>query len=467
MKKLLLLLLLPLWLQGQVIKDEYICTYIGRPTIQAANNNAISVSCPDQKVYKYNKPQLRWDEITTTAQGQWYLSKGEKGDPGPTGAQGLTGPIGNTGATGPAGSQGVPGVCPPCNGGAFPFTIVVASGGDDRGALQMAINKNASDNLPVYLIGNLKTSGEIQVNKTNFKLTIIAYGAKLNSTNSNAFTFFKRTLPTDNSDANIYVIAQFIIEGLAMQGSTSQNGFDLGASYNSRYSDLEFDGLNQSLILRFALNTTVENCEAINCLNPFTASIGNWTGASNSNSQSNHTSFTHCRAYMPNGGGQAFLIFASSGCSVRDCIVEGGSVTNGIFFDSNLSTVVRDATIENVHFECVNGASGAFIKLNFGAGTITIKKAYGQYSALFLDASSSTNYTIVDISDIPWWVLKSGKLIKRQGDVTLKLDNIIVEGPTHITGANVMSFIDNSGTTYRTPYYYEDPTGKLKINNQR
>ena len=64
-------------------------------------------------------------------------------------------------------------------------------------------------------------------------------------------------------------------------------------------------------------------------------------------------------------------------------------------------------------------------------------------------------------------MLKGGKFIKRSGDITLKLDNIMVEGPTHLTGANVMNYIDNSGTTYRTPYYFEDPTGKLKINNQR
>lgn len=466
MKKLLLLLLLPLWLQGQVIKDEYICTYVGRPTIQAANNNAISVSCPDQKVYKYNKPNLRWDDITTTAQGVWYLRQGEKGDQGPSGPQGLTGPIGPTGATGATGPQGPMG--PPGTGTAtFPWIVVVASGSDDLAQTQSAIQQNASTSKPIVFVGNCKTSGQATVAKENYKLTMIFLGATYISTNSNAFTFFKRTMPTDNSDANIYVVAQFIIQGGYFQGKSNQNLFDLGPSYNSHYYDFEADGFNEVVRLRFALNTTVDNVEAVNCLNPFIAGIGNWPGASNSNSQSNHTGFDHCRAYMPNGGGVAFYFFAVSGGSVTNGIIEGGSVVNGIFFDSNNSNVVRDATIENVHFECVNGASNAFIKLNYGAGTITINKAYGQYSALFLDVTSATNFTIVDISNLPWWVLKSGKLIKRSGDVTLKLDNIIVEGPTIVTGANVMSYIDNSGTTYRTPYYFEDPTGKLKINNQR
>lgn len=389
---------------------------------------------------------------------------GAKGDKGDTGAKGDKGDPGSQGPKGDIGPQGIPGSG---SGGSSFYTIVYASGGDDTSAIQTAINQNAIDNKPVVLIGNFNISNSIIVNKNNFKLALFMYGAKIKSSNQNPFTFFKRTLPTDNSDANIYVIAQFIIKGGELQGYSNQKGFDLGASYGSRYEDISFDSLNEAITLRFALNTIVDNCEAVNCVNPFIATIGNWTGADNSNSQSNHTSFSHCRAYMPANGEQAFLIFACSGCSVRDSIIEGHRVTNGINFDSNLSNVVRDGTIENVHFECVYGATNAFIKLNYGAGVITIKKVYGQYAALLLDVKSSTNYTIVEVSDIPWWVTTNNILIKRLGDVTIKLEDIITSGPTHITGSNVMSFIDNSGTTYRTPYYFEDPTGKLKINNQR
>lgn len=397
---------------GQVIQHEYICTYVGKPVIQGASNNAISVDCTNQKVYKYNKPGLRWDDITTTSQGVFYLKKGDKGDKGDTGERGATG---LTGSQGIQGVPGPPGVCPPCPGGgsgSFPFIIVIANGSDDRAQLQAAIDQNATDNREIYTMGNIKLSGSVTVNKNNYRLTMNNYSSTWSSTNSNSFTWLQRTKPVDNSDANIYIVAQFVIKGGKYYGKTSQNGFDLGPSYMSVYSDMEFDSFNEVLHLRFALNTTVENIEAVNCLNPFIADIGNWSGASNSNSQSNHTSFTHCRAYMPNGGGQAFLIFAASGCSVRDCIIEGGSVTNGINWDTNNSSVVKDGTIENVHFECVNGATNAFIKVNLGAGTVTINKAYGQYGAIFLDATSLSGLGFIQVSNVPYWVGKSGKYFR-------------------------------------------------------
>lgn len=503
MKKLLLLLLLPLSLFGQPaqtpIRDEYF-TYTGSPTFVAKTIGAISVDVTNRVVYTSTSNQyVRWVKVTDAKIIERYLpatsGTGTNGKDATitinsvntiTGAAGtqasvqitdvnpnasdaafkfdFTIPTGYTGATG---ANGVCPQCPPSGGGSFPFTVVVGSGGDDRAALQAAINKNATDRIPVYLIGNIKLSGEITIGKNNLRLTIFAYGADVRSTNTNTFTWFRRVTPVDQSEAlNSHINAKFIVYGGDYWGLGNQSLFDLGPSTDSRYQDINAENFNQVVRLKFALATTLENISATGCLNPFHIGIGDWPGADNANSQSNHTTANHLDIYMPSNGQMPIYVFASSGTSVTNTIIEGFVATDGIFFDSNNSNVVRDATIENVHFECVNGATGAFIKMKYAAGTLTINKVYGQYPALLLDISAG-EFTTVEISNIPWFRVKNGKLIKRTGDVQIFLERVIVEGPTHINGSNVMSFVDNGTTVYRTPYYFEDPTGKLKINNQR
>lgn len=479
MYKLILLLLLPFYLMAQnPYRDEYY-TYVGKPTFVAKTLNALSIDYTNRKIWRSTSvTYASWSSETNPNILNKYFPagggtvgpqgpKGDKGDTGATGAQGPQGIQGQSGPTGLTGPQGVCPSCPPSGGGSFPFTVVIAAAGDDRANIQAAINKNASDNIPVYLIGNFDISGEITVNKTNYRLTMFMYGAKITASNNTAFTFFKRTMPVDNSDANIYINATFMLYGGELLGYQNQNGWDLGASYMSRYQDMSGQNLNEFIHLRFALNTTVENCKSTECINPFIADIGNWVGADNANSQSNHSTFNHCKAYMPPNGNVAFYSFACSGIVVSQSIIEGFKCVNGIWFNSNNSNVVRDGTIESTHFECVNGASNAFIKLNYSAGVITINKIYGQYPALLLDAQGG-EFTFVNVTAVPWFVSNAaGKLIKRTGDIQIVIDQVIAQGPTILKGSNVMSYIDNGTTTYRTPYYFEDPTGKIKINNQR
>lgn len=396
MKKLLtFLFLLPLITMGQIrIPYQYFGS--GIPKVVPGVTNAVYTDTLTGACYRYNKTVNKWN-----AESNLFMK-----------SQGVKGDKGDQGLTGPKGADGVCPSCPPSSGMAFPWTVVVASGGDDRSALQAAITANATDSKPIYTVGNIKLSGSLSVGKTNYRLTIIGYGSTWSSTNTTAFTFLKRTQPTDNSDANIYIIAKFVIEGIEFKGASNQTALELGPSYMSEYRNLRFDGLNKGIHLRFALNTAVYNCEAASCVNGFIADMGDWTGADNGNSQSNHTSFTKCRVYMPTNGQVAFGIYASSGVTIRDCIIEGHVTTNGIDFDGKGSNMVKDFTVENIHFECVNGATSAFIKIRIVGGIVTINKVYGQYAALFMDASSTSGLGHVTVSNIPWWVTKSGKAFK-------------------------------------------------------
>lgn len=311
----------------------------------------------------------------------------------------------------PVGKDGKDGVCPPCppsSGVSFPFIVVIGTGNDDL-AINNAIKENATTKKPIYLSGNIGT-GLIWVAKENTRLAIIGYGVKW--TDKVGQGLLKRTMPVDNSDANLYIIARHSIEGVEFVGKSQGIAIDLGPSYMSTYRSLKFDSFAEAIHLRFALRTIIENCEAVNCINGFIADKGNWPGADNANSQSNQTTFEQCRAYMPPNGLVAFGVYAASGCVVRDCIIEGHIVSNGIDFDGQNSNVVKDFTIENVHFECVNGSTNAFIKVRLAGGTVTINKVFGQYGSLFLDAYSTSGLGFVQTSNVPWWVGKAGKMFR-------------------------------------------------------
>ena len=391
--KLLLIAILSLTIQasfGQNTRDEYF-NVTGKPTFTAPTIRAYSVDYTNKQVWRStSKTTPQWVLETDQNIINMYLGvPGAKGDPGTPGRDGVC----------PS--------CPPTSGGSFPYNIVIGTGNDDA-AMAAAIDANVQNNKPIYLVGNV-TTGLITVPKNAFRLTIIGYGSKWN-VKSSASGALKRTTPSNNSEANEYIVARFIIEGIEFVGSQNQVALDLGASYMSAYRDLKFDGFLEAIHLRFALRTLIENCEAVNCVNGFLADMGNWTGADNANSQSNHTTMVDCRAYMPSNGQVAYGFYAASGGVVRDCIIEGFVVSKGIDFNGRNSNVVKDFTIENVHFECVNGATTAFINIeSFAGGTVTINKAFGQHPAMFLKANSTSGLGFVDISNVPWWVAKNGK----------------------------------------------------------
>ncbi len=333
--------------------------------------------------------------------------KGDKGDIGPQGPQGIQGIPGIQGPKGDTGPMGPPGSG--SGGSSSIFIEVLPNGTDDTVNLQNAINLAKSTGRPIALAGNYKISNSLTIAKDHYNLIIYGNWSKIQALNSNFSTFIKRTAPTDNGDANVMISAKYALYNLYFSGYSNQIGLDLGPTYGSEYKCIWGDSLKEVIHLRFALRTTIDNCFAINCLNGFIVDMGNWTGADNANSQSNHTIITNCRVYMPPNGQVGYGIYAASGCAVRDSIIEGFIVTKGIDFDGKNSNVVKDFTIFNTHFECVNGATEAFIKIRLAGGVVTIDKCFGQHAALFLDASSTSGLGFVDISYIPWWVPKNGK----------------------------------------------------------
>jgi len=225
-----------------------------------------------------------------------------------------------------------------------------------------------------------------------------------------------RSAPTDNSDANTMVELKYTIKNITLNGTATQIGIDIGPSYGAYYQNVMASGLLEGIHLRFALRTTIDNCFSTNCNRGWIVDMGNWSGATNSNYQSNHTTIRSCRYY--GNGDVAIGIYAASGCVVEDCIIEGTSVRVGIDVDGNSSTVVKDITIRNTHFECASGATEAFIKIRLGGGIATIDKVFGQYASILIDAGATSGYLNVVLSNVPYWVFKGGKAFNNAGGVS-------------------------------------------------
>ena len=361
---------------GEKIRDSYITR--GKPTTNPATFPTIAVDTLTAPWTVYKKQ---------TSGSQWVPVSGYY--------ETLYGSVDSMPAKGPD---------------AQPFITYVPSGTDDRSALQSAFDAAGIQGRSLYLWSlTYKLTNAVFIDKFCIKLIVEGNLATIEATTSNPFTLLDRENPVNNNEAlNGMVGAQYIIKNLRFKGFNSQVGFEPGPSHSSLYEGLRFTGLGTGCHLRFALNTDVTRCFFENSVNGLLIGYGDWQDATNFNSQSNHTRVDKCEFYMPSNGNVACGFYGVSGSGIYNSIIEGYKCVYGILFDGMESNVVKDFTIENIHFECPQGASGAFIKTRLAGGIITIDKCFGQYASMFLDASSTSGLCYVEVAHVPWWVGQGG-----------------------------------------------------------
>jgi len=270
--------------------------------------------------------------------------------------------------------------------------VVVPNGTNDTAQLQSAIAQQKTTGRPIELYGNYITTSDLILDKDHHRLVIIGNRAIIQGFG------IKRVKPSDNNDAlNNMVTAQYLVSDLTFKGGN----FEPGPSYGSVYSNLKFEG--GTMRLQFSLGTKVYNPYFINSTKGLIIDYGDWSGATNYNSQSNQTQVFGGRFYGHATSEVAIGIYGASGCSVADFIIEGEYVKTGIDFDSKASPVVKDFNVSNVHYECPRGGD-QFIKLRLnGNDIVKIDKCYGQYPVKFMDASSISGLSYIEIAHIPWW----------------------------------------------------------------
>ena len=291
----------------------------------------------------------------------------------------------------------------------------------DWAAWQMAVTTVTKNGGGIKALGGVYYLGPKPLTVEKYAKNFCIDGNYSRLISTGASPIFMRPSPSSNSDANVMVELKCTFRNITLKGTTSQIGIDMGPTYGAVYESINGETLAECIHVRFGLRTTIENCFSTNCNVGWIADRGNWTGSSNSNSQSNHTTFRSCRFF--GAGDAAIKVIAASGCVVEDCIVEGQSVRAGIDFDGQGSTVVKDFTVRNSHFECANGSTEAFLKIRMHSGIVTLDKAYGQYASILVDAGATTGYLTVKITNISYWVMLGGKAFNNAGNVSWVFDN--------------------------------------------
>ena len=205
--------------------------------------------------------------------------------------------------------------------------------------------------------------------------------------------------PPDQTTAlNTWQSQRFIFEDISFEGNGAGVGIGWGCSYGTSIGNCTFKGFEWGVDLKFALMTEIDNLLLNNC--GVRLRHGDWTGASTTNSQSNHSSLRNVRVFCRNSQVAAFSFIAASGCLMDGCIIEGGQPQYGVYVDGQNSTVVKDFTIRRTHIETT--CTTAAIKLSLREGIAQVDGAFSQYPQTLIDADTTAGYPYIVVSNIPW-----------------------------------------------------------------
>jgi hypothetical protein len=346
-----------------------------------------------KRSWTYDFINKKWTQVDY---GYWT-----PGVPGPQGLTGATGPQGATGAVGPQGPVGPQGSPGQSTDGGMPSSSRVkwvATEADFKTALADA--KVISINLLEDIVLTKEANILAALSNPARMLNINGNGCSLIDGSMSGLPYLLGRTFASQAAADAAQSYAVNVRQLGFIGKGAGIGIDLGATYNSVIEQCSFTSLSTGVWLRFALMTCVRNSMFTNNLqNGCVSDMGNWSGATNSNSQSNHTRFEQCRVFCADNSNAGFKFFAVSGNLVEQCIVEGGKPANGIDFDSNGSGVVKDFTVHLTHVE--TACSNAVLKVRQDDGYVIVDKLFSQYPNTMVDANGSA-YPRIFVRNIPY-----------------------------------------------------------------
>lgn len=275
---------------------------------------------------------------------------------------------------------------------------------DDTTALQNAVNAiplngGAGGVLFIPAGANCRISQiDLPLDRDIF---IFGYGAKLNSVTG--APILSRMI-TNQSQFDNVIDYRVGISGLRFSGNLSigQKGALIGATYGSFIRDCRSELCDIGFDIQGGLLTLIEHSRtAFNKSDAIVVRVGQWTGATTANAQSNHSTIFHVRDFANSSATSSFRIEGSSGVRVIDCINEGQSADNNIVFDGQNGTNARHFEVTNLHSE--NIPTNAIIKLvNNSRIDVDIDKIWFQAGSVVVDGADLVNSTI-NIRNIPGW----------------------------------------------------------------
>jgi hypothetical protein len=447
------------------ISKEYLKGTKGKPTFIS---QAVGAYCPDYEAKQVwralSKTVANWTLETDTNIIYRYFPKVVNGKDGKDGRDGQS-IVGPQGPQGPVGPQGPPG--PAGGGGSGTSRIITSHLIEEAGAIVIGGSNStktvqeagySSANYPGYNISNsdqfdwanlqyamylewqtgkkYQTYGTfrgipkmVDLGANNYYLDFDGTFAFFYTSNNNAFAVFGRPTPANMTEANLQIQAMYDIENINIFAQSNQIGLQPQPTYTSTFKGINVTGAKTGMWLQFNLNAEVKSCMLTNCTNGLLFDMldpAKTSGATNANSQSNHSSAHHIRVY---GNGEiAFGSIASSGTSFIDCIVEGFKYKYPYYVDGKNSTVVKNWKGETIHYEGINGVGNcgsgeAMFKIRLLGGTVVINDIFAQYAGCVVDAAGTAAAVVVHIEKSNWVVTPSdGKLFYNGGTTQWHFD---------------------------------------------
>jgi hypothetical protein len=322
---------------------------------------------------------------------------------------------------------------------------------DDAGAIQDAVDwieshPNGGEYVVFFPPGRYITSSSIQLpyyisNSTpNVRILFLGYGATLKTTS--AIAIFER-LPLTQTGAVDSLISRWVpsFKGITFEGSalSGQVGVRIGATYSMAFEECNFTSLDTGIVNLFGLQTIYRNIRMTNNVKEnFWIDYGRRWGGTKANSQSNSNSIYDSRVYGASGASSHVTVFGCNGPYILNFISEGNKPRHNFVLDSDSSTNVKFAHVENVHVEATGGSfsSNTVFKIVAG-GNFTFKTIYLQYPDTLFNVAGSLGGSKIIFDNIPYiGALPSGVAFNAGGATTLGYDLIfknISAGPTFYT----------------------------------
>lgn len=203
-------------------------------------------------------------------------------------------------------------------------------------------------------------------------------GVRNNSTTD--FAVFHR-YPKDQTEAMQYLPYQYVFKNGLIRGNgnkTEQNiGILLGAVTRPILDNLRIDNCGIAAKLEFCLETSISNVNITGySIYGFMLTNGKWSGAANSNAQSNIVSINNFRAYNSPGHTPIAALYCNGNHTIRGDVFtfEGdkGSQSH-IFYENTGASGVNVFELSNIYMEYA-GCSRAAIRIRAAKGQYIINQ---------------------------------------------------------------------------------------------
>lgn len=308
---------------------------------------------------------------------------------------------GATGATGPQGLPGKDGVCPSC-----PPSSGTSSIGYIRYVTTATELNAAWDGVITGSVRSINIANDITITKPlvvpasyNRILELEGHGGKIIV--PPGMTAISRSYAS-LTEAGAGIDCQLRIRNVIFEAQSSTSiAIDCQATYGTKIEGCRFYSFGTAIKTGWMMGTVIYQCYFWENNISIDLDYARFTGGSNSESQSNHSTVTECKFRHSAGQFCAIKATAVSGLDVHHNIFEGDAIgaQYEVYFDDGNSNVVKEVNITGNHIEQAPSVAGIYVKLKDGYANID--GIFTQYSHTLIKFESEA-YAKLKISNVPY-----------------------------------------------------------------